>query len=204
MPPTVENQSTAEASGARSRLDVRLSGSGGQGILLAAALLADLCLRAGKSVVQTQSYGPEARGGASKAEVVICDDAIDYPEVSKPDVTVCLSQSAFDKYGPEAPVGSVVYYDSGLVVPSALPEVSLLGAPFAQIASDQLGKTVVANIVALSAVAATAVFGDPGALREAIQSRVPERFLDLNIRAFELGLETVMRPPDWAKLPVGT
>ena len=203
MPTTAGSQSADNKHGpaAGSRLDVRLSGSGGQGILLAAALLADLCLGSGKAVVQTQSYGPEARGGASKAEVVISDAPIDYPEVSKPDVTLCLSQPAFDKYGPQAPAGSFVYYDSGLVTPCHLSGVMLLGAPFTQIAGDVLGKAVVANIVALSAVAATGAFGDPAALREAIRRRVPERFLDLNVNAFEIGLGTEMRPPDWGELP---
>jgi 2-oxoglutarate ferredoxin oxidoreductase subunit gamma len=178
------------------RLEVRISGSGGQGILLAAALLADLCLCAGKAVVQTQSYGPEARGGASKAEIVISDLPIDYPEVTRPDITLCLSQPAFDKYAPEAPEGSLVCYDSSLVQPFTLPGVTVLGAPFTQLAGDELGKTVVANIVALSALAATSVFGDPAALGEAISRRVPERFMDLNLKALELGLRTELRTSD--------
>jgi 2-oxoglutarate ferredoxin oxidoreductase subunit gamma len=183
------------------RLEVRLSGSGGQGILLAATLLADLCLQSGEAVVQTQSYGPEARGGASKAEVVISDISIDYPEVVRPDVTLCLSQPAFDKYGPDAPTASFVCYDSGLVKPAAIPGVELRGAPFTQLAGDELGKTVVANIVALSSLAATSIFGDPGALRDVIRRRVPARFLELNLKALELGLRTELRPPDWTEPP---
>ena len=176
------------------RLEVRLSGSGGQGILLGAALLADMCLRAGRAVVQTQSYGPEARGGASKAEVVISDLPIDYPEVTKPDITLCLSQPAFDKYAREAPEGSLVCYDSGLVQPFALSGVVLRGAPFTQLAGDELGKTVVANIVALGALAA--MFGDPADLQEAIRRRVPERFMELNLKALELGLRTELTSSD--------
>lgn len=205
MPATLDSRGTGEPSAqvTDGRLEVRLSGSGGQGVQLAAALLADLSLQAGKAVVQTQSYGPEARGGASKAEVVISDAPIDYPEVITPDITLCLSQPAFDRYGPEAPAGSVVWYDSGLVRPSALLGVALQGAPFTQLASDELGNTVVANIVALSSLAATSVFGDPAALRDAVRRRVPERFVELNLRALELGLITESRPPDGTETSVG-
>ena len=99
------------------RREIRLSGSGGQGILLAAALLADAALQAGMQVVQTQSYGPEARGGASKAEVIISEAEIDYPEVRFPDITLCLSQAAFERYAAQNPPGSVLTFDNGLVQP---------------------------------------------------------------------------------------
>ena len=88
------------------RHEIRLSGSGGQGIILAATLLADAAVATGREVIATQSYGPEARGGASKAEVIVAADEIDYPEVTAPGITVCLSQEAFDAY-------------AGLTVPAA-------------------------------------------------------------------------------------
>lgn len=110
---------------------------------------------------------------------------------------------AFDKYVTEAPEGSVVYYDSGLVEPMPLTGVELRGGPFTQFAGDEVGKTVVANIVALSAVAAASAFGDPAALREAIRRRVPARFLDLNLQAHELGLTVELKSPAWAELPLG-
>lgn len=189
MPRALEQESQAcSAKVAEGRLEVRLSGSGGQGIILAATLLADACAQAGKQVVQTQSYGPEARGGASKAEVVIADEEIDYPEVRRPDVTLCLSQAAFDKYAHQAPAASRLYYDSGLVVPAAVAGVSLIGGPFTELASSQLGKPVVTNIIALAATAADARLVDTDGLRAALERRLPARLLELNLQAFALGL----------------
>lgn len=178
------------------RLEVRLSGSGGQGILLAATLLAGAALGGGRRVVQTQSYGPEARGGASKAEIIISDAEVNFPEVRSPDVTLCLSQAAFDKYAAEAPADSVVYYDSGLVRPSPLHGVGLHGAPFTRLASQRLGKTVVANIVALGAVASHSGLADEESLRAALVRRLPERLVELNQAALALGVGIeLMRSP---------
>lgn len=173
-----------------SHVEIRLSGSGGQGILLAAALLADAALQSGLYVVQTQTYGPEARGGASKAEVIMSADEIDYPEVRTPDVTLCLSQAAFDKYAARAGAGGVIYVDSGLVHPRSAPGAPLLGAPFTRLAGEQIGRTVVTNIVALGALAAHSGITTKETLREALQRRLPAKILELNQRALELGWNT--------------
>ena len=99
----------------RRRVEIRCSGSGGQGILLAAAIIAEAAAALGRHVVQTQSYGPEARGGASKAEVIVSDEPIDYPEVRHPDVSLVLSQAAYEKYAADTRPGGLLIYDSGLV-----------------------------------------------------------------------------------------
>lgn len=187
MPKKAESLSPTVVEAAPKRIEVRLSGSGGQGIILAATLLADASAQSGRQVVQTQSYGPEARGGASKAEVVISESEVDYPEVATPDVTLCLSQAAFDKYASEAPAGSLLYYDSGLVTPSAVTAAALIGGPFAQLAMQKLGKSVVTNIIALAALSSDAGLIDAASLRDALKRRVPARFLELNLKAFELG-----------------
>ena len=88
----------ADAADKLTRVEMRFSGSGGQGILLAAAIIAEGAAALGKHVVQTQSYGPEARGGASKSEVIVSDEDIDYPEVLTPDINLVLSQAAYVKY----------------------------------------------------------------------------------------------------------
>jgi Pyruvate/2-oxoacid:ferredoxin oxidoreductase gamma subunit len=116
--------------GLGSRREIRLSGSGGQGLILAATVLAEALLASGTEVVQTQSYGPEARGGASKAEIIVSDAEIDFPEVVSPDVTLCLSQEAFDDCAAETRPGGVVIYDRGLVSPAELEGVELVGLPF--------------------------------------------------------------------------
>ena len=129
-------------------------GSGGQGILLAAAIIAEAAAALGRHVVQTQSYGPEARGGASKAEVIVADEAIDYPEVRRPDVSLVLSQAAYDKYAGDTRPGGLLIYDSGLVeVDPDDRSLVRCGLPFTQVATDELGKKVVTNIVAVGALA---------------------------------------------------
>ena len=184
----------AELLGARAdrdrsgRSEIRFSGSGGQGILLAAAIVAEAAAAQGEHVVQTQSYGPEARGGASKSEVIVAHDEIDYPEVLTPDISLVLSQAAYDKYAGDTATGGLLVYDSGLVDATGAPESwTLCGLPFTQAAADELGKTVVANIVSLGALIAVSDVLPADAVERAVVSRVPERFRELNAKAFRLG-----------------
>jgi 2-oxoglutarate ferredoxin oxidoreductase subunit gamma len=171
------------------RVEIRFSGSGGQGILLAAAIIAEAAAALGRNVVQTQSYGPEARGGASKAEVIVASEPIDYPEVQRPGVSLVLSQAAYDKYAADTRPGGLLIYDSGLVDPEP-DDASVVrcGLPFTQVASDELGKKVVTNIVAVGALARISEVLPVNAVRNAVLSRVPARFKALNEQAFNLGL----------------
>jgi len=171
------------------RVEIRFSGSGGQGILLAAAIIAEAAAALGRNVVQTQSYGPEARGGASKAEVIVASGPIDYPEVQQPGVSLVLSQAAYDKYAADTRPGGLLIYDSGLVEPDP-DDASVVrcGLPFTQVASDDLGKKVVTNIVAVGALARVSGVLPVDAVRDAVLSRVPARFKELNGQAFDLGL----------------
>ena len=171
------------------RVELRFSGSGGQGILLAAAIIAEAAAALGKQVVQTQSYGPEARGGASKAEVIVSDEDIDYPEVQHPDINLVLSQAAYDKYAADAKPGGLLIYDSGLVEPDPADEsVVRCGLPFTQAASDELGKKVVTNIIAVGALARISGVLPVDAVLDAVVNRVPARFKELNEQAYDLGL----------------
>jgi 2-oxoglutarate ferredoxin oxidoreductase subunit gamma len=183
-----------------SRFEVRVSGSGGQGILVAAAIVADAAAAQGKEVVQTQSYGPEARGGASKAEIVISDAAIDYPEVRSADLSLCMSQAAFDKYAAGTRPGGLIVYDSGLVHVGELAAVvlagsdqsqthRLMGVPFTAAAVERLGKKVVANIVAVGVLAETIGWLSEEAVEDAVSRRVPPKFRELNLKALRLGRE---------------
>jgi 2-oxoglutarate ferredoxin oxidoreductase subunit gamma len=172
------------------RVEFRCSGSGGQGILLAAAVIAEAAAALGRFVVQTQSYGPEARGGASKAEVIISGESIDYPEVDQPDVSLVLSQAAYAKYAGDTKPGGLLIYDSGLVeVDEHDASVVRCGLPFTQVASDELGKKVVTNIIAVGALARVSGVLPVDAVRDAVLSRVPARFRELNERAFDLGVK---------------
>jgi 2-oxoglutarate ferredoxin oxidoreductase subunit gamma len=180
----------ADAAEKLARVEIRCSGSGGQGILLAAAILAEGAAALGKQVVQTQSYGPEARGGASKAEVIVSDETIDYPEVRMPDLNLVLSQPAYVKYARDTRPGGLLIYDSGFVEPDEqIADMRLCGLPFTQAATDELGKKVVTNIVALGALVAVSGVLPADAVQQAVLNRVPERFRELNEKAFRLGLK---------------
>jgi len=171
------------------RVEIRFSGSGGQGILLAAAIVAEGAAALGKQVVQTQTYGPEARGGASKAEVIISDEDIDYPEVQHPDISLVLSQAAYLKYAADTRPGGLLVFDSGLVETAATSDGMVLrGLPFTQAATEELGKKVVTNIVAIGAFVALSGVLPADGVEQAVLNRVPTRFRDLNEQAFRLGL----------------
>lgn len=170
------------------RYEIRLSGAGGQGLILAATVLADAVMASGKEVLQTQSYGPEARGGASKAEIIVSDAEIDFPEVTAPDVTLCLSQEAFDGYAAETKPGGVVVYDQELVAPRPLEGVRLVGLPFSELAERELGKVVVANTIALGALLKVTGLIGADQVRDSLARLLPARFLELNLKALALGL----------------
>jgi 2-oxoglutarate ferredoxin oxidoreductase subunit gamma len=181
------------ARAAAARHEVRFSGSGGQGIILAATLLADAAVATGREVVATQNYGPEARGGASKAEVIVSDDEIDFPEVTVPVITVCLSQEAFDAYAGLTVPGGLVVYDDRLVRPSPLPQRRLVGLPFTELAETELGKAIAANIVMLGAVSQLSGLVDFDSLAGALRRRMPARIVELNLRALQLGHDHAAR-----------
>lgn len=172
-------------------LEIRLSGSGGQGLVLAGVILAEAALLDGKNVVQTQSYGPEARLGASRSEVIISRQAIAYPQVTKPDVLLCMSQDAFRKFIDKTREGAVVLLDATNIefgkggIPKGL-EVHAL--PLTATAAA-IGSKVVANVVALGAMNALLGLVSPESLRKAVIGRVPARFRELNERALEEGVK---------------
>lgn len=169
------------------RHELRLSGSGGQGILLAATLLAEAATSAGREVVMTQSYGPEARGGASKAEVIVSGEPIDFPEVTVPELTLCLSQEAFDAYAALTQPGGTVIYDDRLVESRPIAGVGLMAAPLAQTAIEVAGAAIVTNVVALGLVQKVAGVVTRAALEAALRRHLPPRLLELNMRALRLG-----------------
>jgi 2-oxoglutarate ferredoxin oxidoreductase subunit gamma len=164
--------------------ELRLSGSGGQGLILAGVILAEAALIDGKRAVQSQSYGPEARGGSSKAEVIISDDEIDFVKVQKCDMLLCLTQMAYDKYGKD--FTRVLIVDESLKLNYPEPE-KVVRIPILDTASEKLGRPVVANIVALGAVNGLLNLVSKGALLKAVISSVPKGTEDLNKRALESG-----------------
>jgi 2-oxoglutarate ferredoxin oxidoreductase subunit gamma len=168
------------------RYEIRLSGSGGQGLILAGIILAEAAgVYDRKYVAQSQSYGPEARGGASKAEVVISDEEIDYPMATRPDLLLAMNQSACDAYYYDLKPEGMLVVDSTLVTNP--PTTKAVRIPFTQLARQELGREVVANIVALGALATLTKVVSPEALETAVLSRVPPGTEELNRRALKLG-----------------
>jgi len=168
------------------RLEIRLAGSGGQGLILAGIILAEAAgIYDGKFVCQTQSYGPEARGGASKAEVVISEAAIDYPKAISPDVVLAMNQKSLEAFCSDLKPGGLLLVDADLV--KEAPAGRVLALPFTRIAHD-LGRAMAANIVALGALAQLTGAVSLAGLTAAVLARVPPGTEDLNRRALDAGV----------------
>ena len=167
-------------------VQIRLVGAGGQGLITAGVILAEAAMADGKNVVQTQTYGPEARLGSSKAEVIISSDTIAYPAVTSPDVLICLSLEAAHKYLGRTPDSAIVLLDSTNIAGDVPAPASAHRLPITATALE-VGSKVIANIVALAAANALAGLVSPESLRDAVIKRVPERFRELNQRAIEAG-----------------
>jgi 2-oxoglutarate ferredoxin oxidoreductase subunit gamma len=169
------------------RFEIRLAGSGGQGLIIAGIILAEAAgIYDGKAVCQTQSYGPEARGGASKAEVVISDAEIDYPKAIKPDLLLAMNQKSCDTYFFDLKPNGTLIVDATFV--KQLPTTKAIPIPFTQIARTQVGKEMAANIVALGALATLTRVVSLNGLEAAVLRRVPPSTEDLNRKALEAGI----------------
>jgi len=167
------------------RTEIRLAGEGGQGMILAGIILAEAAaIYDGKQVTQTQSYGPEARGGASKSEVVIADGEIDHPEVMAPDALVALSQEGFTKYAPGVKPGGLLIVDSEKVTNSP---ASAIRIPITRLAFEATGKAITANTVALGVLVGLTGVVSPQALEKAVTARAPRGTEEMNRKALEAG-----------------
>jgi len=175
------------------RNEIRFSGFGGQGIILSAVIIGRAAVMYdNKFAVQTQVYGPEARGGASMSAVIIDDEEILYPKVADPNIYVIMSQEGFEKYGAAAADPAVMLVDSSLV--HSRPKCRCIEIPATQEAKQTLKKDIVANIVMLGAlVAATHVVSEES-LKKAILDSVPKGTEELNLKAMQLGLQLGKQP----------
>ena len=173
------------------RYEFRLSGQGGQGVILAAIILAEAAMTQGYNVTQTQSYGPESRGGASKAEVVISDEEIDYPKVASPDAVLVLTQEAHSKYGRSVPAGKLLVADADQVEGPWPEGARVIKAPIARTAVEVTGRDLSTNVVALGLITAATGVLDPQAVAGAVRARVPRGTEDMNLKALEAGVKAV-------------
>lgn len=173
------------------RQEIRFAGFGGQGIISAGRIAGQgAVIYDGKHSVLTQSYGPEARGGACAAEVVVSDVPVDYPVVGVPDVAVVMSQEAYTTYGHDIRPEGILILDQDLVEHGPRTDVRVLEVPATRIA-EGLGRKIVSNVVMLGALAAAAPTVSKDALLKAVLAAVPPHTRDLNESAFEAGFRHV-------------
>ena len=176
----------------KGRVEVRLAGEGGQGLILAGVILAEAAaVYEGLNATQTQSYGPEARGGASKSEVVISDEEIDYPKVIEADYLLAMSQEACDRYVGNLKKDGLLVVDAGHV--KRLPlDRSAIQAPITQLAEEVTGQRITANVVALGVLVGLTGVTSRAALEAAVRARVPRGMVEPNLKALAAGF-------DWAE-----
>lgn len=172
------------------RYEIRFSGSGGQGMILAGIIMAEAASIYGdKNAAQSQSYGPESRGGASKSEVIISDQTIDYPKATAIDCMLALTQEACSKYYKDIKDDGILLVDSELVTDVPEGKFRTISYPIIPTARDEMGKIIVANIISLGMITELTGIVPTEAMEKAVLSRVPPAFVDLNKKALNLGFE---------------
>lgn len=175
------------------KTEIRLTGSGGQGLIMAGIVLAEAAISEGFYAVQTQSYGPEARGGSSKAEVIISRNEIDFPKVDRPDIILALTQDAVNQYGNSVKSDGIVILDSSLTVPEGIEARNILLVPILETAAVTLKKVIVSNILALGFIVEyTGILGTQ-AIERAVLDRVPKGAASLNLEALHQGTALAVR-----------
>ncbi len=169
--------------------EVRFSGSGGQGLILAGIILARAAVEDGLNVTQTQSYGPESRGGYSRADVVISNEDINYPEATNLDILLSLTQEACDKYIFDLKRDGVLICDTSHVKNISIINDNTYEVPFTEIAQKELGSEIPTNILSLAFVVKVTNIVNEKSLETAIRASVRPAFIDLNIKAMKLGFK---------------
>jgi 2-oxoglutarate ferredoxin oxidoreductase subunit gamma len=174
------------------RYEIRLSGSGGQGLILMGIILAEaIGIYDGKFVAQTQNYGPEARGGSSKSEVIVSDEEIDYPKAMQLDLLLAMNQKSCDEFYPDLKPEGLLIVDSTFV--TQVPTSKTFQIPFTRIARGKLKREVVANIIALGALTQLSPIISSKAVESAVLARVPKGTEKLNRDALKAGIAAAKR-----------
>ena len=183
---------TGKISMKENRFEIRFSGAGGQGIITAAIIFAEAAaIHESNYVCQTQSYGPEARGGKSKAEVVVSNREIDYPKVMQLDMLLAMNQASCDAYFYDFKPNGLLIVDSTFV--EHIPTSRVIAIPFTQIARETLGKAIVANMVALGAVANFCDVVSSKSIETALSARAPKGTKGINRKAFRAGIKAAQK-----------
>ena len=166
------------------------SGSGGQGVITAAIILAEAAvLHENLVAVQSQSYGPEARGGATRTDVIIADSPIRFPKVTQPNVLVCLTQQAYASYCSIIRPGGMLLIDSRYVKPERKVDARQVELPMYEKVMEKIGRPIVFNICMLGTVIGLTKIVKPESIMKVIETQIPAAFLAINRQALELGLQ---------------
>ncbi len=170
--------------------EIRFSGFGGQGIIRCGLITGKaLSLFDNKHATMTQSFGPEARGSACSSQVVVSSDRVLYPYITTPEILVSMSQEAYEKYEPELRDDGILIIDADLVKPKpSRDKIQMYAIPSTRFA-EELGNRITANLVMLGFFTAVSKIVSSEAMKKALPGMVPERFLDLNIKAFDKGYD---------------
>ena len=168
------------------RKEIRFSGFGGQGVILMGHIFGKAAVLDGKDVTLTKSYGPEARGGACSTDIIISDERVKYPQVRNPDILISMSQTALDTYESQLKEEGLLMIDTKLVESQ---RKNTLGLPATEIAEDEIGIKMVANIVMLGYFTSKTDLVNRDSVEEAINELVPKGTEEKNIEAFKRGYE---------------
>jgi 2-oxoglutarate ferredoxin oxidoreductase subunit gamma len=172
------------------RCRIVFSGSGGQGVITAAILLAEAAvLEEGLNAVQTQVYGAAARGGATRSDVIVSDEEIHFPKVIQPNVLVCLTQEAYNKFSPIIRPGGMLLTDPRYVKTEGKVDARQWELEMFRTVMDRIGKPIVFNICMLGAVLGLTNLLKPASILKVLERRMPSAFLDMNRQALDIGLE---------------
>jgi len=170
--------------------EMRIAGFGGQGVILSAIVIGKAAsINQGAFATMTQNFGPEARGGACSAQLILSEAPILYPYVTQPDILVVMSQEAYGKFGPELKDGGTLIVEQDLVRVTDVPHHTRVYSVPATRLAEELGKRMVLNIVMVGFFAAVTNLLDSDAVRQAVADSVPPHFRELNVKAFDKGYE---------------
>ncbi len=165
------------------------SGSGGQGVITAAIILAEAAvLYSGKNATQTQAYGAAARGGATRSDIIISDAKINYPGVIQPNILIALTQDAYNSFSDIVRPGGLLLTDPRFVTTTKKVDAKKLELPMYEWVMEQIGKPIVYNICTLGALIGITEILQPDTVMRVLEKRIPQDFLKMNMRAFDLGL----------------
>jgi len=174
------------------KVEIRFSGTGGQGLVLASIILAEALMMDGFNIITGESHGIEARGGASSAEIIASRKDIFDLSVTLPDILVAISQQAYDKYGKKVKKDTLVILDSSQIRTGSIPDSEDVHAfPFTRLVREELGTTLPTNICFLGALVGISKIVNMDSIKKAILNRVPKSSGSINLKAFELGFSLV-------------